>query len=223
MENALLIFKREFDDYWDPRMEDLFGFSLLTLYEASEAMCADDPAGGLARQHTVLEIPALFVDWSFRETVMKSVQDPVVRGWWRCYYDPMDRKQQLEIVNPVQSKIHRYAGNELARNIVGQPRTTINPRAWVRNGAIVIVDAAKSRAGDNVCGLVGAALINFVALALADQGRLPASERRRMTLLADEIHAMPGAHFESYLSELANFERERDADHAGTGAARRAR
>ena len=82
----------------------------------------------------------------------------------------------------MQSKIQRYAGNELARNIVGQPRTTIDPRAWVRDGAIVIVDAAKSRAGEDTCALVGAALINFVGLALVEQGHLPPSERRRVTL-----------------------------------------
>jgi hypothetical protein len=205
VENALLIFKREFDDYWGPRMEDVFRFALLTLYEANEVMCAGDPTNGPARQHTVLEVPALFVDWSFRKMVLRSVTDPVVRQWWRGYFEPMERKQQLEIVNPVQSKVQRYAGNELARNIVGQPRTTIDPRAWVREGAVVLVDAAKSRAGEDTCGLVGAALINFVGLALADQGSLPSEQRRRVTLLADEIHALPGADFESYLSELAKF------------------
>jgi hypothetical protein len=100
-DNALLVFKREFDDYWGPRMEDAFRFALLTLYEANQAMCADDPAGGPGRQHTVLEIPARYVDGSFRRMVMQSVRDPEVRKWWRIYYDPMDRKQQLEIVNPV--------------------------------------------------------------------------------------------------------------------------
>jgi len=205
VENALLIFKREFDDYWGPRMEDVFRFALLTLFEANAEMCAADPVGGPGRQHTVLEIPALFVERSFRKLVLQSVHDPVVQQWWRGYFEPMERRQQLEIVNPVQSKVQRYAGNELARNIVGQPRTTIDPRAWVRDGAVVIVDAAKSAAGEDTCALVGAALINFVGLALAGQGTLPARERRRMTLLADEIHTMPGADYESYVSELAKY------------------
>ncbi|MBI3969844.1 MAG: hypothetical protein HY332_01025 [Chloroflexi bacterium] len=104
-----------------------------------------------------------------------------------------------------ESKVQRYAGNELARNIVGQPRTTIDPRAWVRDRAVVIVDAAKSAAGEDTCALVGGALTIFVGLALAEQGTLPPAERHRVTSLADEIHAMPGADYESYLAELAKF------------------
>ncbi|HEV2123029.1 MAG TPA: type IV secretory system conjugative DNA transfer family protein, partial [Chloroflexota bacterium] len=170
-----------------------------------EARCAAEPAAGPSQQHTVLEILALLVDGSFRKLVLQSVRDPVVRQWWRGYFDMLERKQQLEIINPVQSKIQRYAGNELARNIIGQPRTTIDPRAWVREGKIVIVDGAKSAAGEDTCALVGAAVINLAGLALADQGTLAPAARRRLTLLADEIHTMPGADFEAYLSELAKY------------------
>ena len=40
-------------------------------------------------------------------------------------------------------------------------------------------------------------------LAIVGQGELPPSERRRMTLIADELHAIPGGDYEAYLSELA--------------------
>jgi hypothetical protein len=38
--NALAIFRREFDRFWGPRMEDAFRFALLTLFEANQAICA---------------------------------------------------------------------------------------------------------------------------------------------------------------------------------------
>jgi len=36
--NALRIFRREFDGYWGPRMEDAFRFATLALFEANEFM-----------------------------------------------------------------------------------------------------------------------------------------------------------------------------------------
>ena len=44
--NALRIFRREFDGFWGPRMEDAFRFAVLALFEANEAMCAADPRAG---------------------------------------------------------------------------------------------------------------------------------------------------------------------------------
>jgi hypothetical protein len=201
--NALVVFKREFDEFWGPRMEDAFRFALLTLFEANQRLC--ETPGGRERQHTVLEVPALMADPDFRSVVLRSVKDPVVRAWWFTYFLPLDRKLQLEIVNPVQTKIQRYAGSEVARNIIGQPRSTIDPREWVRGRRVVLIDTAKSAVGEDTAALVGASLINLVALAVAEQGTLPERERRPVTLLIDEMQTMPGADYESILSELAKY------------------
>jgi hypothetical protein len=40
--NALRVFKREFDAFWGPRMEDAFRFALMALFEANEAICHMD-------------------------------------------------------------------------------------------------------------------------------------------------------------------------------------
>ncbi|MCX6021487.1 MAG: hypothetical protein NTZ05_07115 [Chloroflexi bacterium] len=66
--NALSIFRREFDRFWGPRMEDAFRFALLTLYEANEALYAAT-SDGAGRQYTVLDVPAVLVDTAFRRTV----------------------------------------------------------------------------------------------------------------------------------------------------------
>ncbi|TME25707.1 MAG: hypothetical protein E6I75_27325, partial [Chloroflexi bacterium] len=53
--NALRVFKREFDAFWGPRMEDAFRFALMALFESNEAICRIDPIAGRSSQHTVLE------------------------------------------------------------------------------------------------------------------------------------------------------------------------
>src|SRR5262245_47343305 len=55
--NALRVFRREFDAFWGPRMEDAFQFALMALFEANEALWHVDPIAGQGSQHTVLEVP----------------------------------------------------------------------------------------------------------------------------------------------------------------------
>jgi hypothetical protein len=80
--NTLSIFQHEWGDrFWGPRMEDAFRFSLLSLFDANAALCAADPIGGRAAQHTLLEVPTLLSDARFRRDLLGSVSDPsVVRG-----------------------------------------------------------------------------------------------------------------------------------------------
>ena len=131
--------------------------------------------------------------------------DPVIHAWWSGYFAPLDRRAQLDIVNPVLTKVNTYAGTWAARAVVGQPRSTIDPAAWLRDSAIVAVNTAKGTVGAETAALVGGTLINLVGLAVAAQAKLPAGERRAVTLIVDELHTMPGADYESILSELAKY------------------
>jgi hypothetical protein len=203
--NALTIFRREWDRFWGPRMEDAFRFALLTLFEANEAMCSADPLGGRTAQHTILDVPDLMCEPAFRRSVLGQVADPAIRAWWTGYYDQLDRRLQLEVVNPVLTKVHRFEGSRAARQIVGQPRSTVDPGAWVRDGAIVVVNTARGRVGEDTAGLVGGTLLNLVALAVSEQVALDPAQRRSISLLVDEFHTLPGADYESILAELSKY------------------
>jgi len=41
-----LIFKREFDGFWGPRMADALRFAVLALFEADQSLCAEDRVTG---------------------------------------------------------------------------------------------------------------------------------------------------------------------------------
>ena len=104
--------------------------------------------------------------------------DPSVRTWWSEYFEPLDRRLQLEVINPVLTKIHRFDGSSAARNIIGQPASTLDPAAWLRQGAIVIVSTARGTVGENAAALIGSTLVNLVTLAVAEQARLDPAARR---------------------------------------------
>jgi hypothetical protein len=202
--NTLAVFKQQFDKFWGPRMENAFRFALLTLVEANQTICAADP-DGRARQYTILDVPALFSTPPFRRSVLTLVKDPIVRTWWPTHFDTLDRRLQIEIPNPVITKVQRFTGSRVARAIVGQPRSTIDPSAWVRAGAIVIVNTAKGVIGEDTAALIGATLLNLVALGVEEQAQMEAGSRRRVSILVDEFHTMPGADYEAIVSELAKY------------------
>ncbi len=185
--NALSVFQREWGErFWGPRMEDAFRFALLSLFDANVALCAADSVGGRVAQHTLLEVPTILSDIGFRRQVLSTVTDPSVLAWWSDYFEPLDRRFQLELINPVLSKIHRFAGSTAARHIVGQPRSTIEPAAWLRQGSIVMVNTARGTVGDNAAALIGSTLLNLVTLAVAEQARLEPGGRLPISIFVDE-------------------------------------
>jgi hypothetical protein len=200
--NALTIFEREFSGYWGPRMEDAFRYGLNTLFEANVALSA---AGEAHRQYSVLHLPTLLTDPGFQRALFPLVTDPFTRSWWDSYFRPLDRRFQLEVINPVQTKVQRFAGTRIARNIVGQARSTIAPRDWIHQGKIVVVNLAKGKVGENTAALLGGTLLNLVALAIAEQAGLDPRDRRQICLLVDEFQSVPGADYEAILAELAKF------------------
>src|SRR5437870_6324219 len=113
--------------------------------------------------------------------------DPQIRAMWRTYFTPLDHRFRLEIINPVQTKVYKFAANVVARSIVGQSRSTIDPQAWVRDGAIVVVDVAKEQVGADIAAMLGGTLVNLVAIALGQQAALPTDRRRHVALLVARL------------------------------------
>jgi hypothetical protein len=185
--NALRIFRREFEGFWGPRMEDAFRFAVLALFEANQAICAQDPRFGRGAQHTILDVPAMLARRGFRQQVLKRTQDPLVRQWFDGYFADLESRQRLEIINPVQTKVHKYLGSLIARQIVGQPRSTIDFRQLLAERKIVIVNLNAFDVGEDVAALVGGTLLNLAARAVSAQSMLKPENRQPVTLIVDEF------------------------------------
>jgi hypothetical protein len=203
--NALRVFRREFDAFWGPRMEDAFRFALMALFEANEAMCHVDPEQGRSSQHTVLEVPDLLGIPRFRNGVLKRTSDPAIKHWFSSYFDPLELRHRQEIINPVQTKVHKYAGSKVARGIVGQPRSTIDFRDLIARDRIVLINLHAFEVIEDTAALIGGTLLNLAARAVSSQSSLPPDERRSVTMAVDEFHTIPGADYEQVFGELAKY------------------
>ncbi len=114
-------------------------------------------------------------------------------------------RQRLEIINPVQTKVHKYLGSLVARQIVGQPRSTVDFRQLVAERKIVLINLNAFDVGEDVAALVGGTLLNLAARAISAQAVLAPEARRPVTLIVDEFHTLPGADYEQVFGELAKY------------------
>ena len=129
----------------------------------------------------------------------------MIAHWFDTYFEPLDARLRLEIINPVQTKVHKYLASRAARQIVGQPVSTIDFRQLIADGRIVIVNLSLFEVGEDTAALVGGTVLNLVARAIGAQASLPPTERRPVTVMVDEFHTIPVADYEQVLGELAKY------------------
>jgi len=106
VENALRVFRQEFDNFWGPRMELVFRMALLLLVDANERIVAADPTGGRDRQFTVLEVPRVLEDDRLRKFAANLTARAVV-GQSRSTIDPLSwvRDGAFVIVNVAKEQV----------------------------------------------------------------------------------------------------------------------
>jgi hypothetical protein len=204
-ENVVSIMKRQWESSWGSRMENSLRFALAALYEANQIMCDDDPVRGPRQQHTLLDLMPFLMDQAYREHVLKPVTAPLVMQWWKRLFVNFDRRTQIDSVAPTVTKIGRFGSSNPASAIVGQACSTVDPAKWLRSGSVVIVNLASGVLGPGTTALVGATLLNFMKSVILRQVRLAPEERKRITVIVDEFQTIPGAEYETYMSELGKY------------------
>ncbi|OGY74315.1 MAG: hypothetical protein A3H07_00995 [Candidatus Jacksonbacteria bacterium RIFCSPLOWO2_12_FULL_44_15b] len=185
------IFKKIWADSWGPRLEYLLRNSLLTLLET--------------RDNTILGVPRLFVDASYRKRLVKSVKDPVVRTFWESEYAKYNQTFQVEAVSPIQNKIGQFTTIPMIRNMIGQVQSKVNFREILDERKILIVNLAKGLIGEDVSALLGATIISKLQIAAMMRADRPESERQDFYMYIDEFQNFSTDSFAVILSEARKY------------------
>ena len=187
-------------EQWGPRMQSILEHTLKSLYEANR-----HPSVRRDRQYTILDGLHMLSDNSFRKRALSKVADPYLVRWWARDFREWHRQYRADAVAPVQTRLAYYASSKRARAILGQPASTLDLYDIVRGGRVLFVNTAQGQVGRDVAALVGGTLLNLVDGVIRSQEALPAQERKRVTVVVDEMQAIPGADYEAMLSELGKF------------------
>ncbi len=197
-ENVVAMLHRLWPDNWGPRMEGALRAALLCLHQANQVRRREE-------QYTLLDVVPLLTSGDFRERVMSQVPDQTLWAWWHDNYDHIGRAFQQQVANPVTTKVGRFQVTEAARLTLGQAQSTINPRALLRDGGVLVVNSAVGLLGEGGAALIGATILNLLSLVVEDQVALPAGQRSRLVALVDESSTLGGADYPRMMSELGKY------------------
>ncbi|HEY4496725.1 MAG TPA: DUF87 domain-containing protein, partial [Candidatus Paceibacterota bacterium] len=108
------VFKKIWPDVWSARMEYILNNAILTLLEYPGS--------------TLLGIMRILSDKEYRARAVSKLTDPVIRNFWVNEFSRYTQRLETEATAAIQNKVGQFISNPLIRNIVGQPKSTLNFR-----------------------------------------------------------------------------------------------
>lgn len=183
--------KKQWRDAWGARMEHLLRFALLALLEYPNSTLAD--------------IMPIFLNRSFRESVIAAVADDQVREFWNVEFPKMNYKTAADGVAPIANKLGAFLAHPAVRESLCAPEKPLRFRKIMDDGDILIVNLAKGQLGVDIANILGGMIVSTIALAAYSRQALAEEERRPFFLYIDEFHAFTTAAFSDMLSELRKY------------------
>jgi hypothetical protein len=185
------VFTKLWANMWSSRMEYILNNTILALLESPG--------------NTMLGIVRMYVDKKYRKKIVDNIKDPMVRAFWVDEFANYAEKYRTEAVAPIQNKVGQFLSSGVIRNIVGQPRSTIDLRSIMDNKKILLLDLSKGKVGEDNSALLGAMIITKLQLAALSRVDIPEEQRLDFYLYVDEFQNFVTESFATILSEARKY------------------
>lgn len=185
------VFTKIWAGVWSPRMEYILNNTILALL--------DSPG------NTMLGIVRMYVDKKYRKKIVDAIKDPMVKAFWVEEFANYAEKYRTEAVAPIQNKVGQFLSSSIIRNIIGQPKSTIDLREIMDGQKILLMDLSKGKVGEDSSALLGAMIITKLQLAALSRVDIPESERKDFYLYVDEFQNFVTDSFATILSEARKY------------------
>ncbi len=150
----------------------------------------DDPGSGA----TLLEIPKVLSDSSYRNYKLSKVKNQLVKDFWEKEAQKAGGEAALANMVPyITSKLTPFLSNDIIRPIVSQQKSAFNFRQAMDQQKIIIINLSKGKIGDMNSSLLGMIIIGKILFAALSRVDLPEDNRRDFYLYIDE--------FQNYITE----------------------
>lgn len=185
------VFTKIWANLWSARMEYILNNTILALL--------DSPG------NTLLGITRMYVDKKYRKKIVDNVKDPMVKAFWVDEFANYNEKYRTEAIAPIQNKVGQFLSSGIIRNIVGQPKSTIDLREIMDKQKILIMDLSKGKVGEDNSALLGAMIVTKLQLAAMSRTDVQEHERKDFYLYVDEFQNFATDSFATILSEARKY------------------
>jgi hypothetical protein len=173
------LFQRLWHAYWGPRTGQLAHMGLLTL--------ARRPGS------TLLDLPRLFLDATFRARVLDGLDDPVgLEPDWR-WFGALPEREQATVIAPLLNKVRQFTARDSIRGIIGQAAPATSMRSIMAERKVLLVNLPKGLIGAETGTLLGCLVLTSLWQATAERAALPPHERQPFGLYVDEVQDFAAA------------------------------
>lgn len=184
-DGLLAVFKGLFPGTIGPRTADILHASLLTLT--------------LAPDTTLVQLPALLTDASFRRALTARIDDPIGLGAFWAQWDAWSPGQQAEAIGPVLSRLRQFLLRPGLRAVLDQPRPKFRLKEIFTRPRIVIVSLNTGLLGAQSATLLGSLVVSQLWQAALAQVAIPPDQRRPVSVYLDEAQSF--LHLDADLGE----------------------
>lgn len=183
--------KKAWPEAWGMRMEHILRNVLLALL--------DQPAAQLP------DVLRLLDDKQYRREVVRRIENDQVRSFWTTEFKSYSPRYWAEMTASIRNKIGAFLSDPRLRQFVCPTDEGLRLRAIMDRGQPLIVNLPKGTLGEDSASILGALLVNSMAMAALSRADVPANERRPFFLYLDEFQNFTTLALVEMFSELRKF------------------
>jgi Type IV secretion-system coupling protein DNA-binding domain len=172
-DQVVSVFHHLYTAFWGPRTDDILRAALLTL--------AAEPG------MTLVEVPLLLTNESFRRRLVAAVDDPVALEPFWAWYEAMSPAERAQAIGPVLNKLRTFLLRRRLRNVIGQAESTFELETVLSERKILLVSLRKGLLGEDAAALLGSAVLARLWHAVQGRAALPPKARTPVFAYVDEF------------------------------------
>jgi hypothetical protein len=173
------LFHRLWAASWGPRTAQLTHMGLLTLARRKGS--------------TLLDLPRLYLDSTFRAKVLADLDDPIGLGPDWQWFESLAQREQINVVSPLLNKSRQFVARPSIRAIVGQPKPRLTVRDIIDQKKVLLVNLPKGLIGSETSQLLGCLVLTAAWQAATERAALRPGQRHPFALYVDEVQDFASA------------------------------
>ncbi|MCA9328197.1 TraM recognition domain-containing protein, partial [Candidatus Saccharibacteria bacterium] len=154
---------------------------------------------------TLFTVFDLLNDTKYRKSIIKTLEDKNLINFWKNELGKAGDMQKVKMAAGITSKIGRFLFSASARQILEQPKSTVDFDEIINSGKILICNFSKGLIGEDTSELFGITILAKLQLASLRRARIAQKERRHFYLYVDEFQNFATASFVQMLSEARKY------------------
>lgn len=192
-ESVVSVFRKIFseDDSGGHRIEYVLRNTVQT------ALTTEDP--------TLFTVFDLLNDGDYRKKIINKLEDKNLKNFWKNELGKAGEMQKVKMAAGITAKIGRFLFSASAKQILEQPKSTIDFDEIINSGKILICNFSKGLLGEDTAELFGITVLAKLQLASLRRARIEHDERRPYYLYVDEFQNFATASFVQMLSEARKY------------------